>query len=109
MQTEIGAGRNEWISYMRECSSLYQARKEAERATTEGPRQGKKSEGRGNQTGEEGEGCLINLVGVGWLVGWLGVARVASHLGYVKRNALEQTLPHPRSGRKKASKHKSPV
>ncbi len=37
VQTEIGAGRNEWISYMRECSSLYQARKEAERATTEGP------------------------------------------------------------------------
>ena len=36
MQTEIGAGRNEWISYMRECSSLYQARKEAEKATTEG-------------------------------------------------------------------------
>ena len=37
VQTEIGAGRNEWISYMRECSSLYQARKEAERATTEAP------------------------------------------------------------------------
>ena len=37
VQTEIGAGRNEWISYMRECSSLYRARKEAERAVTEGP------------------------------------------------------------------------
>ena len=36
VQTEIGAGRNEWISYMRECSSLYKARKEAERAVTEG-------------------------------------------------------------------------
>ena len=36
VQTEIGAGRNEWISYMRECSSLYRARKEAERAVTEG-------------------------------------------------------------------------
>ena len=72
VQTEIGAGRNEWISYMRECSSLYKAWKEAERATTEGPinppvvtDKVKKSEGRGNQTGEEGEGCLINLVGAG--------------------------------------------
>jgi hypothetical protein len=37
VQTEIGAGRNEWIFYMRECSSLYKARKEAERAVTEGP------------------------------------------------------------------------
>ena len=37
VQTETGAGRNEWISYMRECSSLYKARKEAERAVTEGP------------------------------------------------------------------------
>ena len=37
VQTEIDAGRNEWISYMRECSSLYKARKEAERAVTEGP------------------------------------------------------------------------
>ena len=37
VQTEIGAGRNEWISYMRECSSLYKARKEAERGVTEGP------------------------------------------------------------------------
>ncbi len=37
VQTEIGAGRNEWISYMRECPSLYRVRKEAERAVTEGP------------------------------------------------------------------------
>ena len=37
-QTEIGAGRNEWISYMRECSSIYRARKEAERGlVTEAP------------------------------------------------------------------------
>ena len=38
VQTEIGAARNEWISYMRECSSIYKARKEAERGlVTEGP------------------------------------------------------------------------
>ncbi len=37
VQTEFGAARNEWISYMRECSSIYRARKEAERAVTEGP------------------------------------------------------------------------
>ena len=38
VQTEIGAGRNEWIAYMRECSSIYRARKEAERGlVTEGP------------------------------------------------------------------------
>ena len=37
VQTENGAARNDWISYMRECSSIYKARKEAERAVTEGP------------------------------------------------------------------------
>ncbi len=37
VQTELGAARNEWISYMRECSSIYKARKEAERVATEGP------------------------------------------------------------------------
>ena len=40
VQTEIGAARNEWIAYMRECSSAYRARKEAERVGTivsEGP------------------------------------------------------------------------
>ena len=38
VQTEIGAARNEWISYMRECSSIYRARKEAERGlVAEGP------------------------------------------------------------------------
>ena len=36
VQTETGAGRNEWISYRCECSSLYRARKEAERGVTEG-------------------------------------------------------------------------
>ena len=38
VQTEFGAARNEWISYMRECSSIYRARKEAERVgiVTEG-------------------------------------------------------------------------
>ena len=38
VQREFGAARNEWISYMRECSSIYRARKEAERGlVTEGP------------------------------------------------------------------------
>ncbi len=40
VQTELGAARNEWISYMRECSSTYRARKEAERVgsiVSEGP------------------------------------------------------------------------
>ena len=39
MQTEFGAARNEWISYMRKCSSTYRARKEAERVgiVSEGP------------------------------------------------------------------------
>ena len=39
VQTEFGAARSEWISYMRECSSAYRARKEAERVgiVSEGP------------------------------------------------------------------------
>ncbi len=39
VQTEIGAARNKWNAYMRECSAAYRARKEAERAgnASEGP------------------------------------------------------------------------
>ncbi len=39
VQTEFGAARNEWISYMCECSCVYRARKEAERVgiVNEGP------------------------------------------------------------------------
>ncbi len=39
VQTDFGAARDEWISNMRECSSAYRARKEAERVgiVNEGP------------------------------------------------------------------------
>ena len=68
VQTEFGAARNEWISYMRECSSAYRARKEAERVgiVSEGPADPPaapdKGVGRGTQAREEGTQGLIFAV-----------------------------------------------
>ena len=58
VQTEIGAARNEWIAYMRECSSAYRARKEAERVgsiVSEGPADPPAAPGKGVKRAKVGE------------------------------------------------------